>query len=840
MATAETEAPAHSESRRQQLLPRAYGRARLPSTLHRAAHGCARKMPDPLPTRLRSALTPSLTNREHRVHGSTTTVPGLWHARHGLPFTVTFLTETSGRDFFDMSNVRTCPFHSRTLGSETPTEPSSHLPIVGDMRHRAIGVLSNLAPIPPGADPARAALRSKGTSLYGRLPNVEPGNRVSRRPDMKSATSVLEESLPRRRMRRSVAVRIRELHGRTITVIAHQARLVVSLAVLFVTIGTYSAAARADEATYELGSVRDAMPASTGGRQEPIRYESLSSQGVHLAQAPAPVSASSETQVTAEQLAAEREFWASVKASEDPADIRAYLEQFPGGMFEALARNWLKRLEKAAQPQAAQVTTAPAVPTQEAAPAPSSSQESVEEALRLTRAQRMLVQRGLTALGFDVGAVDGIFGARTRAGIGKWQSSLGEAVTGFLDAGAAERLLKAGETVPPEPQRTVVRETMELLSEALSIARSIESASYRVRALSAIAEAQASAGDTRGAQRTISEALPIARSLGSADRSVLLSDIAEAQASAGDIQSALAIARSLESASSRSGLLGIIAKAQASAGDTRGAQRTIFEALPIARSLDIDNEYFRAEALTPIAEAQARTGDIPGALAIARSVDDAYSRAMALGAIVQSKFGRTQQRHDDKSVSSIATRPSSTQNQQPTKAASGSSLWGAFVLSSDHSGQSRRMIYAVAGNYPSRKAAIAAAADNCATKARRGKCGGGRVYYSEDTGYVTYVAFSTTSPRHDLSTLNNQDNSDLTHLFTGMDGDQRGKSIVLRRRCALVWSELDTTADYPNTPVVVFADSESRARAEFRSVWSKSANVSENWRNELTIYCNDQ
>ena len=33
MTTAETEAPASSESRRQQLLPRAYGRARLPSTL---------------------------------------------------------------------------------------------------------------------------------------------------------------------------------------------------------------------------------------------------------------------------------------------------------------------------------------------------------------------------------------------------------------------------------------------------------------------------------------------------------------------------------------------------------------------------------------------------------------------------------------------------------------------------------------------------------------------------------------------------------------------------------------------------------------------------------------
>ena len=255
-----------------------------------------------------------------------------------------------------------------------------------------------------GCGPGESRPPVEGHLSYGRLPNVEPGNRASRRPDMNSAISVLEESVPRRRMRRSVAVRIRELHGRAITVIAHQARLVVSLAVRLVTIGTYSAAVRADEATYELGSVRDAVPASTGGRQEPFWYESLSSLGVHLAQAPAPVSASSEAQVTAEQLAAEREFWASVKASEDPADIRTYLEQFPGGMFEALARNWLKRLEKAAQPQAAQVTTAPAVPTQEAAPAPSSSPESVEEALGLTRAQRMLVQRGLMSVGIRCGS----------------------------------------------------------------------------------------------------------------------------------------------------------------------------------------------------------------------------------------------------------------------------------------------------------------------------------------------------------------------------------------------------------------------------------------------------
>ena len=44
------------------------------------------------------------------------------------------------------------------------------------------------------------------------------------------------------------------------------------------------------------------------------------------------------------------------------------------------------------------------------------SPQSVEDALGLTRSQRQLAQRGLTALGFDVGAADGIFGRRTRSG----------------------------------------------------------------------------------------------------------------------------------------------------------------------------------------------------------------------------------------------------------------------------------------------------------------------------------------------------------------------------------------------------------------------------------------
>ena len=359
------------------------------------------------------------------------------------------------------------------------------------------------------------------------------------------------------------------------------------------------------------------------------------------AQTPASVTAPSgaAAQLAAERLAAEREFWASVKASEDPADIRAYLEQFPGGAFEALARNRLKRLEEAAQPRAPQVT---AVPTQEAASGPSSSPESVEEALGLTRAQRVLVQRGLTALGFDVGAADGIVGARTRAGIGKWQSSRGETATGYLDAGAVETLLKAGEAAPPKPQKMAGRKATGLLSEALSEAlptvRSIKDAYSRALTLSAIAEAQANAGDARGAAQTISDALSTARSIKDASyRAQALGYIAGAQAIAGDIQVALSTVRSIKDAHSRALALGYIAGVQASAGD-------IQIALSTART--IKRASLRARAFSAIAEAQANAGDTRGAaqtvsdaLSAARSIGDAYSRVLALSAIARAQAG---------------------------------------------------------------------------------------------------------------------------------------------------------------------------------------------------------
>ena len=46
---------------------------------------------------------------------------------------------------------------------------------------------------------------------------------------------------------------------------------------------------------------------------------------------------------SAEELRAEMMFWDSIRTSSDPADFRAYLEQYPNGKFAALAR--IRRVE---------------------------------------------------------------------------------------------------------------------------------------------------------------------------------------------------------------------------------------------------------------------------------------------------------------------------------------------------------------------------------------------------------------------------------------------------------------------------------------------------------------
>ena len=90
--------------------------------------------------------------------------------------------------------------------------------------------------------------------------------------------------------------------------------------------------------------------------------------------APAPASADQETV-----------FWQSVMNSSNPAELEAYLTQFPNGVFRALAE---ARLAALRSPPAAPSTTAPEPPADDARPRPAAAApaEAAEEAERIERA----------------------------------------------------------------------------------------------------------------------------------------------------------------------------------------------------------------------------------------------------------------------------------------------------------------------------------------------------------------------------------------------------------------------------------------------------------------------
>ena len=69
---------------------------------------------------------------------------------------------------------------------------------------------------------------------------------------------------------------------------------------------------------------------------------------------------------------------------------------------------------------------------------------AVEESLELNPSTRRLIQQGLAAAGFAPGPADGVFSVATREAILSWQTSRGEAGTGWLDAAAAATLTRLG------------------------------------------------------------------------------------------------------------------------------------------------------------------------------------------------------------------------------------------------------------------------------------------------------------------------------------------------------------------------------------------------------------
>jgi uncharacterized caspase-like protein len=123
----------------------------------------------------------------------------------------------------------------------------------------------------------------------------------------------------------------------------------------------------------------------------------------------------------------ELEFWRSVKESNKPEELNAYLTSYPSGQFKPLALARIAALENGTSTTTRNLTTGidPLTFTEE-------SNQTTEDQIGLDKGQRRDVQRRLTGLGFDT-KLTGKFDEQTRAVITRWQAARGYPKTGFLN-----------------------------------------------------------------------------------------------------------------------------------------------------------------------------------------------------------------------------------------------------------------------------------------------------------------------------------------------------------------------------------------------------------------------
>ncbi len=131
----------------------------------------------------------------------------------------------------------------------------------------------------------------------------------------------------------------------------------------------------------------------------------------------------------------ELEFWRSVKDSNKPEELNAYLTNYPNGTFKSLALARIASLQDGPSTTTRNLTAGidPATFTEEAS-------QASEDQIGLDKGQRRDVQRRLTGLGFDTKAT-GKFDDATRTVISRWQAARGYPKTGYLNAMQHKALL---------------------------------------------------------------------------------------------------------------------------------------------------------------------------------------------------------------------------------------------------------------------------------------------------------------------------------------------------------------------------------------------------------------
>ena len=120
------------------------------------------------------------------------------------------------------------------------------------------------------------------------------------------------------------------------------------------------------EVNFLFRKVRDKVIKETGGRQEPFTYGSLPGKRIFLK---APEAKPQVVEPKTDQTAIELAYWNAIKDSDNPAVVRSYLEKFPKGAFNFLARNRLMQIEAAAAAKRAKASSARKAEEQAAAEA---------------------------------------------------------------------------------------------------------------------------------------------------------------------------------------------------------------------------------------------------------------------------------------------------------------------------------------------------------------------------------------------------------------------------------------------------------------------------------------
>src|SRR5258706_12322043 len=177
--------------------------------------------------------------------------------------------------------------------------------------------------------------------------------------------------------------------------------------------------------------VRAQVNEETNKNQLPWGHTNLIGS-VYLNPAPAaagsPVEAPNTPAVIAGPVSqVELEFWRSVKDTNKPEELNAYLTNYPNGTFKSIALARIASLQDCPSIATRNLTTGidPATFAEAA-------DQAAEDQIGLDKGQRRDVQRRLTALGFDT-RVSGKFDESTRAVISRWQVARGYPKSGFLN-----------------------------------------------------------------------------------------------------------------------------------------------------------------------------------------------------------------------------------------------------------------------------------------------------------------------------------------------------------------------------------------------------------------------